>query len=421
MAQNGLRLDRFYSASPVCSPTRASVLSGRHPNRSGTFRHGHQLRPQERTVASLLRDAGYRTGFFGKWHIGSIQAGRPTNPGAHGFDTWTAAPNYYLNDPWMSRNGKAVQLHGESSMVTVEEALPFIEEAVENDEPFLAFIWTGSPHGPHEASDELFERYSDFSEEEANYYGEITGVDRALGRIREHLRAKGIDEQTILWFSSDNGGRVPPADNGPLRGEKGGLWEGGIRVPSVIEWPGHIQPGISHLPSGTVDILPTLLELAGAKIPDDRPLDGISIASLIHGREMEQRAQPLGFWHYDIDGHLMYSDRIVKELYELQQAGEENGEIVNEGYLHPPGRNYTRAEERPGPGAWIDGDWKLHRRGSDYLLFNLAEDPGEQNNVINKHPQRAERMRKELRAWEDSVIQSLRGADYGRGAAIINE
>ncbi len=137
MAANGLRLDNFRTASPVCSPTRASVLTGRHPTRIGVFRHGHALRPQERTVATLLREAGYRTGFFGKYHIGSVRDARPTSPGAHGFDEWLAAPNYYMNDPWFSHNGKPVQLRGEGSMVTVEAALPFIARAVRDERPVV--------------------------------------------------------------------------------------------------------------------------------------------------------------------------------------------------------------------------------------------------------------------------------------------
>ncbi|HLR32163.1 MAG TPA: sulfatase-like hydrolase/transferase, partial [Fodinibius sp.] len=160
MARNGLRLDRFY-ASPVCSPTRASVLTGRHPNRSGTFSWGHALRPQEQTVINHLSQAGYQTGFFGKWHLGSIRAEGATSPGAHGFDEWVAAANFYENDPWMSRNGEPVQLQGESSLVTVDLALDFIEEAAGKEAPFITFIWAGSPHLPHEARPELQKLYPD--------------------------------------------------------------------------------------------------------------------------------------------------------------------------------------------------------------------------------------------------------------------
>lgn len=412
MAEKGLRMDRFYTASPVCSPTRASVMTGRHPNRSGTFTWGNVLREQEHTVANALREAGYRTGFFGKWHLGSVRADSPTSPGGHGFEVWSAAPNFYENDPWFSRNGKAVQVHGESSAVTVEEALPFIREAAGSGEPFFAVIWFGAPHTPHDAVDELQALYPDLPEQLRNYYGEITGVDRAMGMIREELRDLGIERDTLLWFSSDNGGRPRDgAEHRGLRGIKGELWEGGIRVPALIEWPGRVEPRISQVPAGTVDIYPTLLELAGAEVGHDRPLDGISLVSHIEGR-MQDRPQPLGFWHYGAaEGQRMRSDGIVRELYEQQQAGEP--EEINEGRLYGPDLDYAEAAGRPGPSAWIDGVWKLHRRGGgDHLLFNLADDKGERNNLIDRYPDRARRMQAELRRWEESVIRSIRGEDY---------
>ncbi len=128
MAREALRFDRFYAAAPVCSPTRASVMTGRHPNRFGCFKWGHSLRPQEVTIAHTLKKAGYVTGHFGKWHIGSVCKGSPVNPGACGFDEWFSAPNFFDNDPIMSRQGVAVQTQGESSMVTVDAALDFIRK-----------------------------------------------------------------------------------------------------------------------------------------------------------------------------------------------------------------------------------------------------------------------------------------------------
>lgn len=412
MAASGLRLDRFYSASPVCSPTRASVMTGRHPTRIGVFRWGNALRPQERTVATLLRDAGYRTGLFGKWHLGSVRKGRPTSPGAHGFDEWYAAPNFYLNNPWMSHNGKPVQLRGEGSMATAGVAVEFIRQAAANDEPFLAVIWFGSPHTPHEATEELRKLYPDQPEQLRNYYGEITGIDRAIGRLRSELRELGIAEDTLLMFTSDNGGR--PRDGSELRnlrGHKAELWEGGIRVPAVIEWPGRLDHRISNVPAGSVDLFPTFLELAGVPVPTDRPLDGISLVPLLDG-EMETRPKPLGFWHYQgAEAQGMASDEIVRELKAVLEAGGE-GE-VNEGILHGPDQPWEEFDDHPGHAAWMDNDWKLHRLPDhEFLLYNLADDPGERNNVIDEHPDRVEQMKRQLRDWEDSVIHSIRGGDY---------
>ena len=413
MAATGLRMDRFYTASPVCSPTRASALTGRHPNRSGVFRWGHALRPQERTVAEILRDdAGYRTGFFGKWHVGSVREDGETSPSAQGFDEWCAAPNFYTNDPWMSHNGQPVQLMGEGSAVTVEVALDFIEEAASNGTPFMAFVWFGSPHTPHEATEELQALYPDQPGNLRNYYGEITGVDRAMGMIRDKLRELGVENNTVLWFTSDNGGRLDEADNAGLRGEKGEVWEGGIRVPCVVEWPDGIEPHITETPGGTVDLLPTFLDLAGVSVPGDRPLDGVSLAPLMKGNT-EPRTKPLGFWHYEgVPGQRMRSDQIVQDL-KAKLEGAEDIEI-NDGRLFPPDEPYEELDARPGHAAWIDGDWKLHRLdGGGYELYNLADDHAEANNVIDAHPERAARMRAELRRWQESVLASLRGADYG--------
>lgn len=413
MAQNGLRLDRFYTASPVCSPTRASVLTGRHPARSATFVWGHALRPPERTVIRHLRDAGYQTGFFGKWHLGSVRAGGSTSPGAHGFDVWAAAPNFYMNDPWMSRNGTPVQLKGEGSAVTVELALEFVEDAARVDAPFIAFIWTGSPHVPHEAIPELRQLYPDQPENLQNYYGEISGIDLAVGRVRDALRELDISEETLLIFTSDNGGRLPEAYNGDLRGEKGELWEGGIRVPFVLEWPGHIEQRISRVTASTVDLFPTFLELAGANpVEQVGPKDGISLVPLMNG-EMVRRQDPLGFWEYrGIGGQIMRSDDIVQDLRKFQE-GELTEQELNEGLLNSPDLAYEGLEEYPGDAAWIEGDWKLlYRSDSTYELYHLADDIGENNNLLMQYRERVERMQEDLQKWQNSVINSIRGRDY---------
>ena len=182
MANNGLRFDRFYAAAPVCSPTRASVMTGRTPNRMGTFKWGHPLRPQEITIAEALKMAGYVTGHFGKWHLGSVRIGSPVNPGASGFDSWLSAPNFYDNDPILSREGKAVPLKGESSMVAADAAIKFMRQQHEAGKPFLAVVWFGSPHSPHRAAEEDLAHYE--GQNNAQWLGEITGLDRAVGKLR---------------------------------------------------------------------------------------------------------------------------------------------------------------------------------------------------------------------------------------------
>jgi arylsulfatase A-like enzyme len=412
MARNGLRFDRFYSAAPNCTPTRASVLTGRHPVRTGALQWGHALRSQELTLAEALKQAGYRTGHFGKWHLGPLQPGEPASPGESGFGTWLSAYNFYDNDPWFSREGKAVRLKGESSIVTVEQALDFMRETSQNDEPFLAVVWFGSPHGPHRTTDDIRALYPNQSDKLQRYLGELTGIDRAMNRLRQGLRELEVAEDTMLWYCSDNGGRLPHASNGKLRSGKGTLWEGGIRVPAIIEWPGRIEQRVTHVNANTSDIYPTVLELAGVK-PENQPspLDGVSLVPLLNDR-MSERPKPMGFWHYPTGGRPAFSRRFLKRMHQAQQQGE--SPKVHLPVRNTPDKTYPKAKKRRGKAAWIDGDWKLHRRGEDkYELYNLAKDPAEQNDVIDDHPDRAAQMQKALRQWQQSVTDSLHGADYG--------
>ncbi len=204
-AATGLRFDRFYAAAPVCSPTRASVMTGRHPNRMGVFKWGYPMRPQETTIAEALKDAGYTTGHFGKWHLGSVRNDSPAHPGKNGFDHWLSAPNFYDNDAILSLQGKAVQTKGESSIVAVDAALDWIDEVTQRDAPFLAVVWFGSPHGPHQAIEQDRAIYDDQPKNIKHFLGEITGMDRAFGKLRDGLTKRGIRNNTILWYCSDNG------------------------------------------------------------------------------------------------------------------------------------------------------------------------------------------------------------------------
>lgn len=413
MAANSLRFNRCYTA-PVCSPTRAGILTGRYPTRTGVFFWGHALRPQEQTMAEILKKNGYQTAFFGKWHLGSIRKDQPTNPGAQGFDNWYAAANFYENDPWMSHNGEPVHLQGESSALTVDLALEYIEEVAQSDDPFLVYIWTGSPHLPHQATEELKALYPDESENMKNYMGEITGVDRSIGALKQGLENLGIEDKTVLWFSSDNGGRLPEANNGELRNQKGSLYEGGIRVPAFMYWPDHISPGVTHIPVSTIDLLPTFLELAGVEESEIKhPIDGTSIVPLL-GNKTIQRKQPLGFWVYpEIKGHGMKSDQIIQDYNDLL-LGHGNSENINDGLLNLPSQEYTGLDQYPysGTSVWIDGSWKLLQTPNGYELYNLEQDPIESLNLSSTEKSKVDQMKVELRNWQESVVRSINGKDF---------
>lgn len=411
MAASALRLDRFYAAAPVCSPTRGSVLTGRHSNRFGCFSWGHALRPQEVTLAEALQPAGYATGHFGKWHLGTVDADGTASPGKSGFDEWFSSPNFFENSPLMSRSGKVVKTEGEGSQVTVAAALEFIRAAAKRDQPFLAVVWFGSPHLPHVALDEDRQPYADHPPALQNYWGEITAMDRAIGQLRKELRTLAIADNTLVWYTSDNGATTPGSTGG-LRGKKATLYEGGIRVPAIIEWPARIKsPRTSTLPCGSVDIYPTVLDLAGVIRPDDRPLDGLVLRPLLDD-EVTIRARPLGFWVYPAPGKPVRSQEILAAL-----AKEQESKALAK--PEPPAEAAEKFSETdfPGHAAWIDGHFKLHRipdKAGDfrYQLYDLASDAKEEHDVAADEPARVARMKDQLARWQASVVHSLNGGDY---------
>ena len=418
MAQTGLRFDRFYAAAAVCSPTRGSVMTGRHPNRFGCFAWGHTLRPQEITIAEALKKAGYTTGHFGKWHIGSVRADGTASPGNSGFDEWFSSPNFYENNPLFSHNGKVIETKGESSDVTAGLAMDWIGKVAKGKKPFLAVVWFGNPHSPHVAVDKFKKMYSDQPDGVAHFFGEITAMDAALGKMRSGLRKLGIADNTVLWYCSDNGS-LPKGSSGGLRARKGSLYEGGIRVPAVLEWPARVKANrITDINANTSDIYPTLLELADVALPKNQPrLDGISLAPLLRGQK-QVRKQPMGFWTYHNRGYGRHARRMLEALRQEQLDGNQQpaapeGQI---GRFHP-------ADNLPGHSAWIEGDYKLHRipvkknaTQFNYELYHLVNDPKESNNLLNEDKSRLAkrfgRMKADLVTWQQSVINSLNGRDY---------
>jgi arylsulfatase A-like enzyme len=419
MARTGLRLDHFYAAAPVCSPTRCSVMTGRTPNRSGVFSWGHVIRPEEITVAEALKTAGYATGHFGKWHLGSMLKGDATSPGGSGFDRWLSAPNFFEVDPWLSDEGTAKKFSGESSTVVVDAALEFIRQVSAKKQPFLTVVWFGSPHAPHVGTEADLALYPDALPKQQHFLAEITAMDRAMGRLRDGLKQVGVADNTLLWYCSDNGA-IPEGSTGGLRGKKGQIYEGGLRVPCLIEWPARIQrPRQSDLPCGTVDIYPTLVELTGAKVPHQPPLDGQSLVGLLNGT-MTKRLKPMGFWEAGVAGKSTPSDKILSALAAKQAA---NGSLAGDPAAgsEPAKFEWTDGPEQfAGHAAWRDGDWKLHRIQPKnraelrWELYNLRDDLTESKNVADTQPERTRMMQTALEGWLQSVTDSLRGKDYAR-------
>lgn len=443
MAVRGLRLDRFYAASPVCSPTRGSVITGRHPNRYGTFSAGWSLRPEEIGIAQVMKEAGYAAGHFGKWHLGPVKAASPTNPGAMGFDEWVSHDNFFEMNPPLSRNGSAPeQFEGESSAVVMEEAIKFIDKARENKQPFFVVIWFGSPHEPYSGLPEDLALYDDlpleYQERSVRLtsnetglpverpqrevlrerFAEITAMDRSIGHLRDYLGEQKIRDNTLLWYFGDNGTPQEANATVPFRGQKAQVYEGGLRVPSVVEWPEGIpNPMVSDVNTVSSDVFPTLCELVGANLPD-RPMDGISLLPLLNGN-MEERPDPICFWN-GVGGNLT-DDALEPYIDPDLQKGTTPLVKLSGGIPTRNFKNYrhehVQEEDFSGARAILGNRYKLVIHGgvgdeAKRELFDVRQDSAEQNNLIDSQPAIAGELELQLRDWQQSVLQSLLGQDY---------
>jgi len=415
MAKAGVVMDRFYAAAPVCSPTRASVMTGRHPMRTNVPDYGHYLRPNENTLAEGLKSAGYVTGHFGKWHIGSVQAESPTCPGKVGFDEWLTGLNFFDNDPYLSDNGKYVHLKGKGTVLTMDATLEFLQKHKGGGKPMFAVTWFPSPHDPHvELPEKMDENLYKEAGENRGYYLEIALIDEQVGRLRKELRELKIEKNTILWYCSDNGGLVEKYSGG--RARKGSIYEGGLRVPSIMEWPAKLTSRVCRIPMTTSCMYPTLMKIAGAKIPDARPLDGRDQFKNIRSNVKDPGNVPMGFWRGYMRGEGTHSNKTIKKLMEAQQKGEQSplpGRLLKNVLDFPQRKNLGLR----GHAAWNDWPWKLHRienkkRKVRLELYHLQNDPMEKVNLAEKKPERVMKMRASLERWQHSVLNSWEGKDY---------
>jgi arylsulfatase A-like enzyme len=415
MAASGLRFDRFYSGAPVCSPTRGSALTGRHPYRYGiyTANTGH-MRDGEVTLAEALKTQGYTTGHFGKWHLGTLtretedgrRGGRERTkqhyspPWECGFDeafsaevqmpTWNPMENQaFPSKYWTGEEEYAKDnLDGDDSRVIMDRAIPFIQRAVESQTPFFTVIWFHAPHEPVVAGPKYRDMYKEHSEGEQHFYGCVTALDEQVGRLRNTLRDLGVADDTMLWYCSDNGpeGRDTTTGRrrgsaGPYRGRKRSLFEGGVRVPGILEWPSKISEArATRIPCSTVDYFPTVLAALGFEMKGaPEPRDGVNLVPLIEGT-MTTRPKPIGF----------------------QTPGGVDGEPAR---LGSP--DHSLIDNRYKLLSYLDGQ-------RQDMLFDITVDPGERYNLIEELPEVAKSMRAALKEWDASCARSDAGADYTR-------
>lgn len=360
-AKEGVRLTQCYAASAVCSPSRSAILTGRTPHRNGVYTwiaEGGEvhLRPSEITLPKLLRESGYTTCHSGKWHLnGWFNDPRHPQPGDHGYDWWFATQNNaapsHENPSNFVRNGAAAgALTGYSAPLVVREAVNWLKEKRDPAKPFFLAVWTHEPHYPIKSAPELKARYASLTDDvQVEHHANVTQMDHAFGELMTALDTQGLRENTFVFFTSDNGpegdGVKSPGrgSQGGLRGRKRDLHEGGIRVPGLARWPGHIPPGsVSETPVIGSDLFPTFLAAAGVKAPADRVLDGIDVTAAVSGKiRALERPQPL-YWRLHMAPNAQYAMREGNwklladatltqfELYDLGSDPAESHDLAKE-------------------------------------------------------------------------------------------
>ena len=414
MAKDGLRCDRFYAAASVCSPTRATLVTGRNNwrvNISSPTAYGEASLPKEEiTLAQYLKPLGYTSGHFGKWHIGEFEKEHAKHhynpPWECGFEVSFSTRNVvatrdpytnpnkvkdpqarkYVNQQLYYENGVMIpidiaindpSMQGDDCRIIMDRVEPFIRKMAKEGTPFYLYLCFHAVHTPLRTIPEYHKKfYPEMTDREANYYSNISAIDGQMGRLRKLLRELDIADNTMLWYSSDNGpnlkGKKSPkfadaqsgrfnytsiGSSGAFKGWKRDTWEGGVRVCGLIEWPSVIKAGIdTHYPIVTTDFVPTALAAVGLSASAEKPLDGENILPYLTAKR-DRRETPIGFHANGWDAWMTHQYKIVK--------GGKKGHGTN--------------------GAWE--------------LYDIEKDPFEDNNIASQNPEILQRMLKQWEAW----------------------
>jgi N-acetylgalactosamine-6-sulfatase len=398
LAAEGTRFTQFHVVSPVCSPSRCGVLTGHYPARHMV--HGHFARHDYNamrhmpnwldvdvyTIPKLLKSAGYRTAHYGKWHLGGggDQHGHPDapKPKEYGYDDargWNGnGPTWNGTEPWPFEipNDLDEDFLPHSDRLAVDEAMKFIE--ADTKSPFYINLWLRTPHTPIRATEEQRKPYLLVEEPKQTYYAVITESDKQIGRILDKLDELGLTDNTLVVFSSDNGPesvhrgapetRFCQGSTAGLRGRKRSLYEGGVRVPFIVKWPGQTPEGEVDYNSLTsaVDILPTFCNIAGVEVPEDLNPDGVNITDALLGKPFN-RTKPI--------------------MWEWRPANQD---------IH--------SKECP-MHAIRDGNYVLLKNPSHNRieLYNIHEDYSQLNNIAHKHPDVVSHLMKQLDEWTETL------------------
>ena len=408
LAGGSVEVESFY-VCPVCAPTRASLMTGRYNYRTGvtdTFLGRAMMHADEVTIAEMLREAGYRTAIFGKWHLGDCYPMRPMDQGFEeslvhtggGLCQPAGPPDNSYFDPSLLHNGRRVKTKGYCSDVYVDALIKFVTK--HQEEPFFAYLPFNCPHGPFQIAEEYYKPYEDLKmkpddfpavghprtsvpENTAKVFGMVQNIDDNVGRLLATLNELGLRENTMVIFLTDNGPNGARYNAG-MRKQKGSVYEGGIRTAFFVRWPARLKPGgkVDRI-AAHVDVPPTILDACGVSPPKQAKFDGRSILPLLEGRQVEWPGRTLFFqWHR--------GDAPVR--YRAFAARSERYKLVHAGSVEP-GTGPARVP---------------------FELYDMQADPLEMRNVAAEHPKVVEKMRREYDAWLDDV-----GRDHGYEAPRI--
>ncbi|MBN1489334.1 MAG: sulfatase-like hydrolase/transferase [Phycisphaerae bacterium] len=395
LARSGIRFTNYYSAAPLCAPSRAAMLTGRAPARTGLSLSANipsamgeaGMRTEEITIAELARSRGYATAALGKWHLGSTPE---TQPNGQGFDLFVGhhascidsySHMYYASEPYyhdLYRNRTEIRRDGVHLVdLITDEAIQFLDAHAEK--PFLLYVAYNVPHYPMVAPGRFFEQYADLPASRRDWAALTNHMDESIGRITAHLDTLGLTRDTIVFFSSDNG--APNASrrgegggsNGPFREYKRSLFEGGIRMPAVIRWPAKLPAGqVREQLAVATDLFPTIADAISAAPPDDRTYDGETWLPWLR------------------DGAAPGHDVLFFEWNDQHAVRRGKWKVVRNGFIN---QNINRQNRATGEDA--------------VFLADLEADPGERTNLRRQHPDVAERLLKLHDAWRTSIAEEL--------------
>lgn len=387
LASGGVVFTQAYASAPVCVPARMAINTGRYQQRFGIYDNMYDPREvrrffEETTLAQHLQKRGYATGLVGKWHLSGnrFPPNGPT-PEQRGFDEWVAIEggmSTYRAPVKVYRNNQPMETKEYLTDFWGTEAVSFIDR--NHKRPFFLYLGFNAPHAPLEALDADKVTAEGESPDRHTYTGMVRAMDRNIGRVLGALRSRQVDRNTLVIFINDNGGggsHTPPhtrntARNAPLRGYKFDLWEGGIRVPMIMRFPGHVPGGVRYNKAvSSMDIAPTCLRAAGGELPGERPFDGVDLMPYLAGQN-KSAPHPLLCWE-------------------------------NRAWLGP------RGKQRPAPGqhnqAIRKGNWKAVRLAGDpeWQLFRLDSDPGEQHDMATEYPGVTNDLIAEFGRWREAM------------------